>query len=293
MKVPCSVYIIGCGKLGARVREQLPADRFRFTGVRRQTAALPAGMAGRAADICRPGSLDFLAGEAPELVLATFTPAGRGPEHYRAGFELAMQNLLAGLGGHEPVRVIMVSSTRVYRERDGGWVDEESPLAEDDPRATAMVRAERLLLDSGLPASVVRLGGIYGDPRGRKLARVAAGQLSPRHPARFSNRIHREDAAGFLAHLLLGASEGAVLAPVYNGVDDNPALQSEVDAWLAEQLGVAPAAEALAATAAAATAVPSGHKRCRNRRLHQSGYRLRYPDYCSGYSAALERRSDP
>ncbi|MEH6637466.1 MAG: hypothetical protein V7700_18240, partial [Halioglobus sp.] len=76
--------------------------------------------------------------------------------------------------------------------------------------------------------------------------------------------------------------------PVYIGVDDRPAPQFEVESWLAEQMGVeVRPAEVRPAEAQPRVVAPAGHKRCRNRALHSSGYQLLYPDYKSGYAATL------
>ena len=100
----------------------------------------------------------------------------------------------------------------------------------------AMVAAEKALLTSPHKTSVIRFAGIYGYPGGRLLERVRSGELCPQQPPRFSNRIHRDDCAGFLCHLLVRLWSGAGLCPVYNGVDDLPSLQFEVEAWLAGRI---------------------------------------------------------
>jgi len=197
--------------------------------------------------------------------------------------------LLAGLGEHRPRAILTVSSTRVYAERDGGWVDEGSDLAQDDPQASAMIAAEQLLLNSSHRASVIRYAGIYGAPAGRLLQRIKRGEVCPERLLRYGNRIHRDDCAGFICHLLKCFEEGEKLAPVYNGVDDLPAAQFEVESWLATRLGV-PVATAPGpgpTTRNASGSNFSGHKRCSNRLLRASGYELMYPDYRSGYSAVL------
>ncbi len=279
-----SLLVVGCGDLGIRTGAQLLQHGWRIDGVRRNADALPAGFGRHAVDYTAAGSLDFAAALAPDCVLVTFTPSGRDVEAYRRGFTAAATNLLRGLGSHRPRRVLMVSSTRVYAERDGGWVDETSPLSHEDQRALAIIAAEDTLLDSGLPVSVVRCSGIYGAPDGRLLSRIARGEVAAEQPLRYTNRIHRDDAAGFLVHLL--ESDGAAMQAVYTCSDDDPAPAHTVDAWLAQQLGhtspltpIAPAAD-------------SGHKRCRNQRLHASGYRLRYPDFRAGYSQVLAERAD-
>jgi len=281
-----SILFVGCGDLGARSGTRLLSNDWEVAGLRREPARLPAGFTGFAGDYTRPGSLDFIAALRPDFVVVTASPSDRSVEGYRGGFTLGAQNLLAGLGGHKPKAVLWVSSTRVYAERDGGWVDEASALAVDDPRALAMVAAEQLLLDSPHAACVIRFAGIYGDPEGRLLERIRRGELGPRQPLRYGNRIHRDDCAGFLCHLLERARTGAELAPVYNGVDDLPAAQYEVETWLAQALGVAAGSPQNQGATVRETMI-EGHKRCSNRLLHSSGYQLRYPDYRSGYGAVL------
>lgn len=282
-----SVLIVGCGDLGARTGQLLLAQGWQVTGVRRDTSRLPPGITGLAADYSQRGDLSGLSDLQPDFVIATFTPADRSPRGYRSGFADAAANLLQGLGDHRPQGILMASSTRVVREREGGWVDEDSPLALDDPLAAAIIEAEQQLLDSTLPVSVVRFGGIYGAGSGRLLTRVGKGQLCPRDPPRYSNRIHRDDCAGFLVHLLGRWQAGESVEQIYLGVDDQPALQFEVESWLAQELGLA------GDLREAASGRPVGHKRCRNTRLRDSGYQLRYPDYRSGYAAVLAQRIKP
>jgi nucleoside-diphosphate-sugar epimerase len=286
MKVK-SVLIVGCGDLGARAGAHLKAGGWQVTGVRRNVARLPPGFDGYPADYTRAGALAFLGALEPDYLLVTLNPAEMTVEGYFSGFAGAMHNILAGLGAHRPRGILMVSSTRVFAEREGGWVDETSELERDDPRALAIIEAERALLDSGLSACVVRFGGIYGAAGGRLLARIRRGELCAPEPVRYTNRIHRQDCGGFLAHLLLAMASGASLEPVYIGVDDDPAPRFEVESWLAREIGVT------ARPGVTAPDSPGGHKRCRNRLLHAAGYRLRYPDYRSGYRAVLQGESTP
>ena len=278
-----SVLIVGGGDLGERSGRRLLACGWAVSGVRRDPTRLPADFTGFAADYTVAGSLDFAAGLRPDYVLATFNPVDRSPAGYRSGYTDAMANLLAGLGSYLPRAIVMVSSTRVFAQDCGGWVDEDSALTTSDPRAQAIIEAERALLESAHRACVVRLAGIYGAPQGRLLSRIARGQLCSSQPRRYSNRIHRDDCAGFLVHLLQRDAAGGSLAPLYIGVDDCPAEQFEVESWLARELGVTAQPGQYAPASAA-------HKRCSNRRLRDTGYDLRYPDYRSGYRAVLRER---
>ena len=283
MKGDNLVLMVGCGDLGIRCGRLLLTEGRDVAGIRRNPGALPGDFGAFAADYTAAASLDFIEALEPACVLASFNPTERSVQGYREGFVAAMANLLRGLGRHRPQLVTMVSSTRVYREAAGGWVDETSPLSEDDERALCIIEAERLLLDSPLAACVVRCGGIYGYPQGRLLQRIARGDICPEQPTRYSNRIHRDDCAGFLAHLMRRAGTGEAVEPVYTAVDDLPAAQYEVESWLARQMGVGP----VTGRAEPAVAAPRSHKRCSNRLLRASGYDLLYPDYRSGYTQVL------
>jgi nucleoside-diphosphate-sugar epimerase len=207
-------------------------------------------------------------------------------EAYRRAYVEGLANVLAWADaqGMRPPRVFFTSSTAVYAQQDGAWVDEDSPTEPTHFSGTRMLEAERLLADAGGVA--LRLGGIYGPGRTRLVEGVRAGRatIAP-GPPRWTNRIHRDDAAGALRHLIGRALAGAPLDPVYVGVDDEPADDATVLRWLAERLGapapaVAPAGEAPRGR--------GGNKRCRNARLRAAGYRFAYPSFREGYAALID-----
>jgi nucleoside-diphosphate-sugar epimerase len=277
-----SLLIVGCGDLGQRVARILGQHDWLITGVRRAPSAVSTDFPYQAADYSNPGSLDFAQSLRPDFVLATFTPSTPDIEGYRRGFTAATKNLLAGLGEHRVRRLIMISSTRVYAEDAGGRVDEAGELSCQDERAGAIIDAERQLLGSDQLVTIVRFAGIYGDPTGRLISRVARGQISAAQPVRYTNRIHRDDCAGFLAHLFTQSSDNQPLSAVYNGVDDEPAPAHDVQAWLALKMGV----ELSASSGQLQETAPVG-KQCSNALLHSTGYKLHYPDYRAGYRQIL------
>ncbi|MDG2047822.1 MAG: NAD(P)H-binding protein [Halioglobus sp.] len=284
-----SVLIVGCGDIGIRTGALLVAQGWDVAGVRRNISKLPAEFVAHAADYTQTASLDFIAQLEPDFVLATFNPADRTQAGYKAGFQTAMSHLISGLGMHRPRHILMVSSTRVFAEAHGGWVDNNSALTDDDPYALAIIAAEQYLLASGHNASLVRFAGIYGAPGSRFLSRVRSGELCHSEPVSYTNRIHRDDCAGFLAHLLQLVDAGKTIEPLYIGVDDEPAPRYEVEAWLAGALRLAGVQQQrlLGPVDRPSGRGQSGHKRCRNRALHDSGYQLIYPSYKSGYGAML------
>lgn len=281
-----SVLIVGCGDLGCRSGSKLLDLGWQVGGVRRDITKLPSGFAAHQVDYTLPASLDFAEKLQPDFVLAVFNPFERSTSGYQRGFQTGMRNLLAGLGAHRPRHIIMTSSTRVFAEREGGWVDENSPLSQDDEWAQAIIGAEQQLLESGHSASVVRFAGIYGIPGGRLLSRVRRGELCPPEPLSFTNRIHRDDCGGFLAHLLFQAEAGGALVPIYVGVDDKPAPRFEVESWIAQEMGL-PVSSLDLAQNQPTRHNSAGHRRCRNDALRATGYQLLYRDYTEGYGALL------
>jgi len=208
---------------------------------------------------------------------------GGGEAAYRSAYIDALDGLLRLLAdeGQRPRRILFTSSTSVYGQSRGEWVDEESPTHPTRYTGEVMLTAERLLASSGHPATVVRLGGIYGPGRNRLIERVKSGAARLRRAPHYSNRIHRDDAAGLLAHLLGMASP----EPLYLGVDGEAPDEADVLCWLAERLGVpepAPADEGDDASGRA------GSKRCRNDRIRKAGYEFRYPSFRDGYAAMLD-----
>ena len=282
-----SLLIIGCGDLGERVGRSLLSRDWAIDAVRRRPQTGKPAFRYHAADYAEPHSLDFACALRPRFSLATFTPTTRDLDGYHRGFTAAADNLLAGLGDHRVDRLIMVSSTRVYAENAGGWVDESAPLSSVDDRAVAIAEAEQRLLNSEQPVTVVRCAGIYGNPAGHLVARVADGRLTQAPPIRYTNRIHRDDAAGFLIHLLTRSSHGEPLSPVYNGADDEPAPAHEVEAWLAHAMGVS-----LSTAPDTTPADDALGKRCSNALLRASGYQLLYPDYRAGYRQVLDLEAE-
>lgn len=277
-----NVLILGCGYVGAALGAALGAEGHVVWGMRRNPENLPDPIRPLRADIHQETLADVLPDNLDFIFYAI--SSGSGAAGYRAAYADGPRNLIRALEvkGARPRRVFFTSSTSVYPRTDGGWVDEESPAQPAHHAGRSLLAGERAFLDSGHPATVVRLGGIYGPGRTRLIDAVRAGRAECREgPPRFTNRIHRDDCAGLLRHLMrMDAPEG-----IYIGVDDEPAAHGEVLDWLADRLGVprplrtggAPSASARAAT----------NKRCSNARLKAAGYRFLYPSYREGYAEML------
>jgi nucleoside-diphosphate-sugar epimerase len=280
--------IAGCGYVGTALGVELAAAGHEVFALRRRPQGLPAPLRPLAADLADPETLAGLPAGI-EGVIYTAAAGGRSEAAYRAAYLDGLRNLIERLAAADPPprRLLYASSTSVYGQQDGRWVDEDSATEPGDFSGRLVLAGERALAEGPIPATAVRFGGIYGPGRTRLTesvrsgsARVAAG------PPRWTNRIHRDDAAGALGHLLLHPDP----APVYVAVDCEPATQRDVYDWLAKRLGTAAPLDApLDGTASPRRA--SSNKRCRNARLLASGYAFRYPSFREGYAALLAEPS--
>ncbi|MBF0677264.1 NAD-dependent epimerase/dehydratase family protein [Pseudomonas sp.] len=277
-----ALLIAGCGDIGSRVGLRLATQGWRVQGLRRHVAGLPSAIQPLYADLASPHCPEDWPQTAPDYVLYAVAAQQRDEAGYRAAYVEGLRNLLGWLNarGQRPRRLLFVSSTAVYAQQAGEWVDEHAPCEPSGFNGQVMLEAERLALGSGVPASVVRLAGLYGPHSRMLLDQVRAGLQVQSEPPLFANRIHRDDAAGLLAYLLQADAQGRVLDDCYLGVDDEPAALHEVVAWLREQLGIGNWAEQ-------ALGRRAGSKRCSNARARALGWRPEYPSYREGYAALL------
>ena len=184
-----------------------------------------------------------------------------------------------------------LSTTGVYGDHAGGWVDEDCVLAPATRRGKARVLAEgewqALAAASGLPLHIFRLAGIYGPGRG-PFAKVRDGTARRIiKPGQVFSRIHVDDIAQVLAASIARPAPGTA----YNVCDDEPAPPEDVIAHAATLLGL-PMPPALRYDEAEMTAMARSFyaesKRVRNDRIKRDlGVQLLYPGYREGLAALL------
>jgi len=282
------VLIAGCGYTGIALGTQLASEGHAVWGLRRRPELLPATIHPLKADLYNPGTLVVIP---PALDFVFYTAAAdrKDDVSYQVAYVIGIRNLLDHLfETQQPVqRLFFTSSTAVYSQTDGEWVDETSETVPREFSGRRLLEGEELLLRGPFATTVVRMAGIYGPGRTRLIGQVRKGEaVCQTVEPRYTNRIHRDDCAGVLQHLMRLSSPETL----YLSTDNEPADQSEVLRWLAGQMGSPlPRSESRA---------PSGresksNKRCRNSRLLQSGYSLRYPTFREGYKAMLAEMEIP
>ncbi len=272
------VLIVGCGDLGIRLGKQLAAESWRVSAMRRRVDPLPDNFNAITGDYTLRADLAGLIDLQPDYVVFTPLPTARDSAGYYQGYaapvaQMAELGLLSSLKGG-----VLVSSTRVYAQAGGDWVDESSPLTQTDPLAASIIEAERQFLAVCPGATVLRASGIYGEWPGMLIQRLQKGLCSP-DPERISNRIHRDDLAGIMAFCLRRLEHGETNDPVYIASDQRPSQVGEVEAWLIKRLG-------LSAMKGVATS-RLANRRCSSQLLRNAGYRFSYPDYQTGFSALM------
>ena len=272
--------IVGCGYVGEALASRLVGQGHEVFGLRRTPGELPAGVVGLEGDVSISGGLGALPAGL-DFVVYCVGAKQRDEAAYRAAYLDGLGQVIQALvdEGQSPSRILFTSSTSVYGQMRGEWVDEASPTHPRSFAGEIMLSAERLLQGSRFPSTVLRLGGIYGPGRARLIDRVRRGEPLARSPEPvYTNRIHRDDAAAAIAHLLALPEPAAT----YVGVDQDPADLTDVMRWIAERLGV-PLVEAEASEALAA-----GSRRCRDAALLASGFQFTYPTFREGYGALME-----
>ncbi|MGN6327398.1 MAG: NAD-dependent epimerase/dehydratase family protein [Rhodanobacter sp.] len=272
------VLLAGCGDLGLRVARRL-RDRGDLVWALRRTPCADEALDIHwlRADLHQPESLRHLPPGITQLVYLP-TPDRRDEPAYRATFLDGLRHLLPALGRHALRRVLFVSSTAVYGAHGEGWVDEDTVPAPKGFNGTVLLEAERWLAAQAVPSVVLRLAGLYGPGRLQLVDRLRAGVATvPRDAPHWANRIHVDDAAAAVVHLL-GLADAQSL---YIGADDTPLPLDVLYDDLARRIG---------APLPAAGPAPGGvgSKRLCNARLRQSGFRPRWPDAREGYAALLD-----
>ncbi|MDX1625871.1 MAG: SDR family oxidoreductase [Wenzhouxiangellaceae bacterium] len=268
------LLLAGCGDLGRRLAGRL-GDGHEVHGLRRRTERLDAGIRPLRADLGDPASLEAAAGEW-DAVVYTATPAERTEEAYRATYVEGLENLLRRV---DAGRLVYVSSTAVYGQDEGQRVDEDSPTEPSAFNGRILLEGERRAIEAG--GVVVRFAGIYGPGRDYLLRKLRRGPVQcRRHPPVWTNRIHADDCAAVLEHLL-GLEDPA---PVWVASDGHPAPRWEVLDWLARRIGAPGPVEPDDAPGAEGQG-----KRVEAARLLATGLALQYPDYRAGYAALLHR----
>lgn len=271
------LLIAGFGDLGSRVAELAAGQGMDVIGLCRSTRPSSANIRLVSCDVTERETLAPLTEFSPDFLLYCVAADAQTDASYQRQYVDGLKNILQTLAGTSLKHVFFASSTRVYGQQTATLLDENTPALPADFGGERLLQAEQIALEHGTPATVLRLSGIYGPGRLRML-KLAQEPPESWPVNSWTNRVHIEDAAGFIAHLFSKHRDGELLHPRYIVTDSSPVSMHEVLRWLAQKMELPhPASQAPVA----------GGKRLSNDLLLASGYTLHYPSYKEGYSELL------
>ena len=284
------MLIVGCGYVGARLARQYSDLGQTVTGVVRSEAGvarlMESGIPALAADLARDDLSRLPLRGSRVFLLAPPPTSGTADLHTR---RLADAFKHAG----DPRRVVYISTTGVYGDCGGDWVDETWPARPAVDRARRRWDAEQTLAgwsrETGGELIVLRVAGIYGPGR-LPLERIRQGVPMVREAeSPYSNRIHVDD----LATACIAAMERGQPGAVYNACDGNPSTMTDYFLAIADAAGLPrppliPMAEAAGQVSEAMLSYLAESRRLSNRRLTEDlGVVLRYPTLDQGLPSCL------
>lgn len=267
---------VGCGGLGSLIAQATLAQGHELTIARRSHKAVPPGAQVLYLDVVAGEGLSTLHTIKADILLYCLAPVEG--QSYQQTYVEGLRHVLAHVSLSQLKHVFFISSTGVYGEQQGEWIDDDTPAISADAEGRVILEAERLLDELDCCHTALRVSGIYGSKR---LYLLRLLQNPARWPTKthWTNRIHELDVAAAVVHLYQYLADGKSLPSHCILTDGVPAAQHEVLQWLAAQQNL-PAPET-------PPLQPQSGKRIRNGFLQQTGFKLQFADYRSGYASIL------
>lgn len=281
---PKSVLILGCGDLGQKTAQYLAAKEIVVVGIRRNPPSHNEDAGDYPLFQYKKGDIRDIESIAPYLndtitdIIFCPTADDSSEESYLATYYQPLQKLCDYIVSQRLMpRILFVSSTSVYAQDTGERVDETSPTQPRRFNGVCLLQCETFLTASGLPHLVLRLGGIYGKNRRRLLDQLLSDKIQT--PYQMTNRIHIEDAARAITHLITAPSLEHVIFCI---TDHQPVTKFEIYHWLKP--------EASQHTNLHFDSKKITGKAIDNLRLQQTGFKFCYPTFKEGYQAILNNK---
>jgi nucleoside-diphosphate-sugar epimerase len=276
-----SCLIVGCGYVGKPLADRLIHQGWSVGAVVKSRESYQR-LAGGELTVFKGDVSDaaFWNGLTADWDCIVYCPStgGGGIEAYQQIHDVGLSHCLQWM--KPQARLIYTSSTSVYGQTDGEWVDESSPTEPLSESGAELVKAERRVCGAG--QIVLRLGGIYGPDRGVLLKRLreSKGMIPEAHP-KWLNLICLNDILAAIQHGLEGRLKAS---EVYNVIDSEPASYREIYRWLCQQLNLP-----LPPTGTPDYFGKRGmtNKRVSNQKLRDAGWAPDYPSFREGYQELL------
>jgi nucleoside-diphosphate-sugar epimerase len=295
------IFIFGCGYLGIRLADTLINHGYEVGALtKNQTYAeiLKAkGIKEVIVDRLESDTWHSLVGSEYSKIINCVSSAGNGLSGYESSYHQGQASIIRWAKSHSVKSFIYTSSTSVYPEDSGAWVEESS--LEDEAihsdAAQILRRAENLIEKNQSHFGqyfILRLSGIYGPKRHYLLNQIQSSNVIAGSGDYFMNMIHVDDILSAIVKLI--NSEVSIASGIYNLSDDTPTRKEDVVEWLAEQLNLSVPSfdKDLLSQRNASRKTRTKNRRIANRKLKDSlGLALKYPSYKEGYSQIIKQLS--
>lgn len=295
------VFIFGCGYLGIRLADTLINHGYEVGALtKNQTYAeiLKAkGIKEVIVDRLESDTWHSLVGSEYSKIINCVSSAGNGLSGYESSYHQGQASIIRWAKSHSVKSFIYTSSTSVYPEDSGAWVEENS--LEDEAihsdAAQILRRAENLIEKNQSHFGqyfILRLSGIYGPKRHYLLNQIQSSKVIAGSGDYFMNMIHVDDILSAILKLI--NSEEPIASGIYNLSDDTPTRKEDVVKWLAEQLNLSVPSfdKDLLSQRNASRKTRTKNRRIANRKLKDSlGLALKYPSFKEGYSQIIKQLS--
>ena len=292
-----AVFIAGCGYVGSALAEQLKNKGFRVGALTRNEE--------RAAELRELGLDEVVVADLDSrewhdklnlkyrAVVNCVSSAGGGLAGYQKSYVEGQRSLLEWAQVAQPEIICYTSSTSVYPQSDGVWVDETASTEPSTETSALLLEAEQMLLQSeSFPgkAFVLRLAGIYGPGRHYLIDQIKGGETVLAGEGRHHlNLIHRDDAVSGIMAVIESKQDFA--GGIYNLCDGQPYIQSDIVRWVAASLSVnCPSFDPEMKTARMLRRKgKSPDRKISNKKLIETtSWRAKFPNFKAGYKALLE-----
>lgn len=280
------VLVIGCGYLGQRaagIWQENGCEVFAVTRSAENSQRLQSlGLHPVIADVTKPDSLKNL--PATDIVLFAVGFDRTAYIDIRDVYVQGMTNVLVQLKASVK-QLIYISSTGVYGDHGGSWIDELTPTSPQRAGGRACLEAEQLIAASRFAelSTVLRLAGIYGPDRIPRLAAIQRGDWASLPSDGHVNLIQVHDAAQIIVEI----ARQEIRNELFLVSDGNPPSRREFYDYIAQQLNAGPIDWSCQPEPAAATRSGADKKICNQKLRQQVNYSLKFPDYKVGVKAAL------
>lgn len=274
-----NILLVGCGDIGLATAQHCIANGHHVWAIRRNISTL------KSIYRLTPIQADVSQADLPPLttqfdyILFILSPDSREERSYRSVFLQGVSNVLSmtKLSHSNLKRCFFVSSTGVYGQNMGEWIDEEAIAKPLRFNGEVLLNAEQILL-SRIPTTIVRFSGIYSASRLMLIRRSKTEDVFKYH---WTNRIHKDDCTGFLSHLVERVEQGQSIDTCYIASDSKPVLEGDVINWLRQEQSLSSIFKH------EHTQATMSGKRCLNTKMIASGYELRYPSFKDGYGPII------